>query len=70
MGIGIGIGAETFSAETEIALYCIFLEFVHFNSFNRVANKKKKREKKKQGEKKKVSTCKKEFNKAIVYKCM
>ena len=47
MGIGIGIGAETFSAETEIALYCFFFEFVHFNSFNRVANKKKKREKKK-----------------------
>ena len=41
MGIGIGIGAETLSAETEIALYCIFLEFVHFNGFNRVANKKK-----------------------------
>ena len=57
MGIGIGIGAETFSAETEIALYCIFLEFVHFNSLTEQQTKKKKREKKKQGEKKKVSTC-------------
>ena len=65
MGIGIGIGAETFSAETEIALYCIFLEFVHFNGFNRVANKKKE-----EWERKKVSTCKKELNKAIFYKCM
>ena len=26
IGIGIGFGAETFSAVTEIALYCIFLE--------------------------------------------
>ena len=70
MGIGIGIGAETFSAETEIALYCIFLEFVHFNGFNRVANKKKEEREKKVGREKKVSTCKKEFNKAIFYKCM
>ena len=31
IGIGIGFGAETFSAVTEIALYCISLEFVHFN---------------------------------------
>ena len=69
MGIGIGIGAETFSAETEIALYCIFLEFVPFNVFNRVANKKR-RERKKSRERKKVSTCKKKFNKAIFYKCM
>ena len=52
MGIGIGIGAETFSAETEIALYCIFLEFVHFNGFKRVANKKR-RERKKSRERKK-----------------
>ena len=53
MGIGIGIGAETFSAETEIALYCIFLEFVHFNGFNRVANKKKEEREKKVGREKK-----------------
>ena len=53
MAIGIGIGAETFSAETEIALYCIFLEFVHFNGFNRVANKKKEEREKKVGREKK-----------------
>ena len=47
MGIGIGIGAETFSAETEIALYCIFLEFVH------LANKKKEEREKKVGREKK-----------------
>ena len=52
IGIGIGFGAETFSAVTEIALYCIFLEFVHFKGFNRVANKKKMREKKVGREKK------------------
>ena len=49
---------------------CIFLEFVHFNSFNRVANKKKRRERKKSREIKKVSNCKKELKKAIFYKCM
>ena len=37
---GIGIGAVTFSAETEIALYCIFVGWF-------VANEKKKRETKK-----------------------
>ena len=51
-------------------MYCTFLEFVHFNGFNRVANKKKEERGKKVGREKKVSTCKKEFKKAIVYKCM